>query len=232
MFTGIIEEQGSILKVLHAGQSSRIQIQCSTVLDGLHTGDSVAVNGICLTAAAVQQKTLNGNGSFTADVMPETFRRTSFRLLHTGSTVNLERAMKADGRFGGHIVSGHIDGTGVIQSVTAEGNAVLFTVRAESAVIGGIVEKGSVAVDGISLTVVSVHVGNPGTFMVSVIPHTREHTSLAQKKNGSLVNIECDMLGKYVMRYAALQAAGPERRANYIEADIWKRMKAEQDLLQ
>src|SRR5574344_1871307 len=135
MFTGIIEEQGSILKVLQAGQSSRIQIQCSTVLDGLHTGDSVAVNGICLTAAAVQQKTLNGNGFFTADVMPETFRRTSFRMLHTGSTVNLERAMKADGRFGGHIVSGHIDGTGYIEKTMQDDNAIWYTIAADSSLL-------------------------------------------------------------------------------------------------
>ena len=201
MFTGLIEEQGKILSVSKTGGFMRLCIGCSKVLEDLKTGDSVAVNGVCLTATEISGS--GEKGCFSADVMPETFRRTNFRLLHAGSAVNLERAMKADGRFGGHIVTGHIDGTGTVHSVCREGNAVLYYIRAEDSVISGIVEKGSVAVDGISLTVVSVgkmQAYGQKCFCVPVIPHTRDVTVLSEKTKGSTVNIECDILGKYAAK--------------------------------
>ncbi len=214
MFTGLIEEQGKIKSISRQGMFMCLSIVCKKIADDLKIGDSVAVNGICLTATSV----IPGNGGapgsggagagaqFTADVMPETFRRTGLRLLHAGSNVNLERAMKADGRFGGHIVTGHIDGTGVVHSVSKEGNAVLYYIRAADSITDGIVEKGSVAIDGISLTVVNVgkiQAYGQKCFCVSVIPHTRDVTTLSEKRKGSTVNIECDILGKYAAKYAA-----------------------------
>ncbi|MCR5289809.1 MAG: riboflavin synthase [Treponema sp.] len=216
MFTGIIEEQGTVVQLVQAGNSSFIKIHCATVLDDLKIGDSVAVNGICLTATTV------GSDFFTADVMPETIRCTDLHLVHAGTKVNLERAMSANGRFGGHIVTGHIDGTGTITSVAHDKNAVIYTVRAANALIKGIVRKGSVAIDGISLTVVSVSdiKGGDGVFSVSVIPHTREVTSLGIKHRGSTVNIECDVLGKYAARFVA----GVLNKEDKKEGSVWNAM--------
>ena len=146
MFTGIIEEIGTVRRI----GSGRIHIRAKTVLEGVKIGDSIAVNGVCLTVTEL------GADFFAADVMPETFQRSSLGKLKTGSGVNLERAMAADGRFGGHIVSGHIDGTGKIQSITKDGNAVRYRIDTSKELLRGIVEKGSVAVDGISLTVAAV----------------------------------------------------------------------------
>ena len=191
MFTGIVEECGTVLGVLKNGVSGSLQIQASTVLEGTKTGDSIAVNGVCLTATKLTKS------SFTADVMAETFRRTNLGNLGKNSRVNLERAMAADGRFGGHIVSGHIDGTGVISRIKEEGNAVWIYISAPQSILNLIVEKGSVAVDGISLTVAAV---SDKEFAVSVIPHTRENTALSGKKTGAVVNLENDIIGKYVQK--------------------------------
>ena len=191
MFTGIIEECGTVLDVLKNGVSGSVQIQASTVLEGTKTGDSIAVNGVCLTVTKLTKS------SFTADVMAETFRRTNLGSLGKNSRVNLERAMAADGRFGGHIVSGHIDGTGVISRIKEEGNAVWIYISAPQSILNLIVEKGSVAVDGISLTVAAV---SDKEFAVSVIPHTRENTALSGKKTGAVVNLENDIIGKYVQK--------------------------------
>ena len=191
MFTGIIEECGTVLDVLKNGVSGSVQIQASTVLEGTKTGDSIAVNGVCLTVTKLTKS------SFTADVMAETFRRTNLGNLGKNSRVNLERAMAADGRFGGHIVSGHIDGTGVISRIKEEGNAVWIYISAPQSILNLIVEKGSVAVDGISLTVAAV---SDKEFAVSVIPHTRENTALSGKKTGAVVNLENDIIGKYVQK--------------------------------
>ena len=191
MFTGIVEECGTVLDVLKNGVSGSVQIQASTVLEGTKTGDSIAVNGVCLTVTKLT------NSSFTADVMAETFRRTNLGNLGKNSRVNLERAMVADGRFGGHIVSGHIDGTGVISRIKEEGNAVWIYISAPQSILNLIVEKGSVAVDGISLTVAAV---SDKEFAVSVIPHTRENTALSGKKTGAVVNLENDIIGKYVQK--------------------------------
>lgn len=191
MFTGIVEECGTVLGVLKNGVSGSLQIQASTVLEGTKTGDSIAVNGVCLTVTKLTKS------SFTADVMAETFRRTNLGSLRKNSRVNLERAMAADGRFGGHIVSGHIDGTGVISRIKEEGNAVWIYISAPQSILNLIVEKGSVAVDGISLTVAAV---SDKEFAVSVIPHTRENTALSGKKTGAVVNLENDIIGKYVQK--------------------------------
>ena len=191
MFTGIVEECGTVLDVLKNGVSGSVQIQASTVLEGTKTGDSIAVNGVCLTVTKLTKS------SFTADVMAETFRRTNLGNLGKNSRVNLERAMAADGRFGGHIVSGHIDGTGIISRIKEEGNAVWIYISAPQTILNLIVEKCSVAVDGISLTVAAV---SDKEFAVSVIPHTRENTALSGKKTGAVVNLENDIIGKYVQK--------------------------------
>lgn len=185
MFTGIIEEVGRVARI---GGGSLV-IDCQKVLEDVHLGDSIAVNGVCLTVTHFDRS------SFTADVMPETVRRTSLAELKKGSPVNLERALTLASRLGGYIVSGHIDGTGEIVKFADEGNAILMTVHAESGLLRYIVEKGSVALDGISLTVANV---TDHDFTVSLIPHTREVTNLGSKKLGSPINIETDVLGKYV----------------------------------
>ena len=185
MFTGIIEEVGA-LERLAGGE---IAIRAKKVLEDVALGDSIAVNGICLTVTHFDA------AHFVADVMPETVRRTSLAELKRGSRVNLERALTLKSRLGGHIVSGHIDGAGTIAAMQEEGNAVLLTVRASTSILRYIVEKGSVALDGISLTV--AHVG-AADFTVSLIPHTREITNLREKRMGSRLNIETDILGKYV----------------------------------
>lgn len=189
MFTGIIEEVGEIAEIKHGARSCALTIKGSLIFSDLKIGDSVAVNGVCLTATSV-----NGN-VFTADVMAETMRRSGLGTLKKGSKVNLERAMAANGRFGGHIVSGHIDGVGFVQSLVREDNAVWVAVTADEAIMRYIVEKGSVAIDGISLTVAKVF---KDAFSVSVIPHTGAETTLLSRKSGDRVNLECDIIGKYV----------------------------------
>ncbi|MCI8763238.1 MAG: riboflavin synthase [Lachnospiraceae bacterium] len=195
MFTGIIEELGQIRRTAVQGSSGQIAIQARRVLEGTRIGDSIAVNGICLTVVSLQKD------GFTADVMAETLRRSSLGRGKPGELVNLERAMSAMGRFGGHLVSGHIDGTGVIRSLRREENAVWVTIEAGPEILRLIVEKGSVAIDGISLTVAAV---GEEYFQVSVIPHTGEETTLLRKKPGDLVNLENDIIGKYVERLLGL----------------------------
>ncbi len=189
MFTGIIEEKGTLQKVLSGQSSGSVDIRARKVLEGTKIGDSIAVNGVCLTVTALRPD------GFTADVMPETLRRTNLGLLSLGSEVNLERAMAAGGRFGGHIVSGHIDGTGTIRSLKPEGNAVWVSIRTSSDILHLIVEKGSICIDGISLTVAYV---DDSEFRVSIIPHTGSETTLLKKKAGDIVNLENDIVGKYV----------------------------------
>lgn len=191
MFTGIIEETGKIESVANGNKSAIITIIADKMLKGTKIGDSIAVNGVCLTVTSI-----SGN-KFTADVMAETIRRSSLGTLKHGSKVNLERAMAADGRFGGHIVSGHIDGTGVIRSLEREDNAVWVEIETPDKLLKYIVEKGSIAIDGISLTVAKL---TDDSFSVSVIPHTGEETTLLAKKPGDIVNLENDIVGKYVER--------------------------------
>ena len=189
MFTGIIEEIGTIRGISRGSSSFVLDIGCREVLKGSKEGDSIAVNGVCLTVTS-----LTGNG-FTADVMPETVHRSNISLMRQGSCVNLERAMVADGRFGGHIVSGHVDGMGMIREIREDVNAVWYTVEAEPALLRYIVEKGSITIDGISLTVAYV---DRTCFKVSIIPHTRKITTLGQRRVKDVVNLENDIIGKYV----------------------------------
>lgn len=189
MFTGIIEETGTVEFVRKGVQSAVLGIRCEKVLEGTKTGDSIAVNGVCLTVTS-----MSGHG-YTADVMAETLARSSLGTLGTNSRVNLERAMPADGRFGGHIVAGHIDGTGTVADIRRDETAVWYRIGADEQILRYIVEKGSVAVDGISLTVARV---TDYDFSVSVIPHTQGETNLVDRRPGDLVNLECDIVGKYI----------------------------------
>ena len=189
MFTGIVEEIGTIRKIDKGVSSCSITVQADKVLHGSQVGDSIAVNGVCLTATGI-----SGN-IFTADVMPETLRRSGLGQLTGGSRVNLERAMAAGGRFGGHIVSGHIDGTGTIRELKREDNAVWVTIDCSPKIHRYIIEKGSIAIDGISLTVAYV---DDTCFKVSIIPHTAGETTLLDGKPGKVVNLENDVVGKYV----------------------------------
>lgn len=184
MFTGIVEEIGTILKT-----GSSLKISASEILKDVHIGDSIAVNGICLTVTAFD------TGSFTVDAMPETYKRTALKSLSCGSKVNLERAMAANGRFGGHIVSGHIDGTGRISDYRNDGNAIWMTVTTDRELLKYIAPKGSVAIDGVSLTVVD---SLRDSFSVSLIPHTSSVTTLTSHRSGGIVNIETDVLAKYI----------------------------------
>lgn len=196
MFTGIIEEMGTVSSIAEGSLSAVITIQASKVLEGSQTGDSIAVNGVCLTVTSI-------HGSFfTADVMAETLRRSSLGSLSKGSHVNLERAMPMNGRFGGHIVSGHIDGTGTVVSKVKEDNAVWVKISAPQDILKYIVLKGSVAIDGTSLTVAGL---DDSTFSVSVIPHTASETILLQKSTGDIVNLENDIIGKYIERLLSFQ---------------------------
>lgn len=188
MFTGIVEEVGTV-KTVQKGSSSFIKIQADKIFEDIHLGDSIAVNGVCLTVTDF------GGKVFTADVMNETLSRSSLGALKNGSHVNLERAMAANGRFGGHIVSGHIDGTGTVTEIKNDGIAVWYTISASPEIMRYIVEKGSIAIDGISLTVAKV---TENTFSVSIIPHTAQQTILSENKTGDVVNLENDIVGKYV----------------------------------
>lgn len=202
MFTGIVEEIGTVEKITHGANSAILTIRAGKVLDGTKTGDSIAVNGICLTVTRI------GSGRFYADVMHETLNRSALATLAVGSHVNLERAMQAGGRFGGHIVSGHVDGVGRITEKRRDDTAIWYTVAAAPAVMRYIVEKGSVALDGVSLTVARV---GSGTFSISAIPHTVSETVLQERKAGDSVNIETDIIGKYVEKLLGLQSpAGAE----------------------
>ena len=189
MFTGIIEEIGTVRRIEHGAKGARLTIQAKTVLEDTRIGDSIATNGVCLTVVSMT------GDSFSADVMAESLRRSSLGTLQGGSPVNLERAMAANGRFGGHIVSGHIDGTGRIAATRRDDNAVWYTVETPAPLLRYIVEKGSITIDGISLTVAAVE---QDRFSVSLIPHTAQVTILGEKGPGDTVNLETDIIGKYV----------------------------------
>ena len=195
MFTGIIEEVGTVKGFAINGSSGRIKIKARKVLEGTELGDSISVNGVCLTVVTMQP------GSFEADVTRETVDRSGLAELNVGDAVNLERAMLMGGRFGGHIVSGHIDGTGTVVSKKKVENSTVITIGADKKIINGIVPKGSVTIDGISLTVAEL---TDKTFSVAVIPHTGEETTLVLKGEGSTVNLENDVIGKYVERFMGI----------------------------
>lgn len=189
MFTGIIEETGTVERIQKGRHSAVLSIRAKKVLEDAKIGDSIAVNGVCLTVTELL------SGCFCADVMHETVERSALIRLKSGCHVNLERAMPANGRFGGHIVAGHVDGVGTVTGIRRDDTAVWYEVQAPSRVMRYIVEKGSVAVDGISLTVART---GKEFFSVSAIPHTVAHTVLKERREGDLVNLETDMIGKYV----------------------------------
>lgn len=191
MFTGIIEEVGIVKGIFRGNMSIKLEIEAEKVLKDVRIGDSISTDGVCLTVTGFC------NNSFTADVMPETMSKTSFFNLKVGSCVNLERALKVGSRFNGHIVSGHIDGTGNIISFKKDDNATWVKISTTDKILKYIVKKGSIAIDGISLTVASVE---ETTFSVSIIPLTSMETTLLKKQPGDRVNLENDMIGKYVER--------------------------------
>jgi riboflavin synthase len=191
MFTGIVEEKGRVRSMAQGDRSMRITIESSPALSGIEIGDSIAVNGVCLTV--VEQFT----GGFAADVVQETLNRTNLGDLRIGGAVDLERPMVAGGRFDGHIVQGHIDGVGRVQHITPEGDSIRMTIRVPEDLIKYMVEKGSVTVDGVSLTIA----GAAGDAIeVALIPHTLAVTVLGERKPGDLVNLEADVIAKYVER--------------------------------
>jgi len=195
MFTGIIEEIGVIRSVRKGANSAELKVAANQILSDVKLGDSIAVNGVCLTVTNIM------SGEFTADVMHETLSRSSLGKLHSGAPVNLERAMAANGRFGGHIVSGHIDGLGKIAYTRTDDNAVWVRIDTEASILHYIIAKGSITIDGISLTVATL---DERGFSVSIIPHTAQGTTLLSKRVGDLVNLENDQIGKYVERLLLL----------------------------
>ncbi len=199
MFTGIIEEIGHVRSISKGGRSAVLAIRCQKVLEGTAIGDSIAVNGTCLTVTSM------GKDFFTADATPETIARTSLSILGPGSPVNLERALQVGGRLGGHIVSGHVDGTGRIVSLVKDENAVNVTITCPASEMRYILLKGSVAVDGVSLTVAK---REETRFTVSIIPHTGAKTILIEKRPGDPVNIECDVIGRYVEQLMKQEPGG------------------------
>lgn len=189
MFTGIVEEVGTLKAIRKGAHSAVLEIQAKVVLEDIHLGDSIAVNGVCLTATSFSPS------GFTADVMHETLNRSALSALRPGSRVNLERAMAANGRFGGHIVAGHVDGVGTVRRIEKDDNAIWYTIAAGPEILRYVVEKGSITIDGISLTVARV---DSDSFAISAIPHTVSVTVLADRKTGDQVNLETDIIGKYV----------------------------------
>jgi len=204
MFTGIVEEVGKIASVRAKPQAMELTIACSLVLKDVKRGDSISINGVCLTVS-----TFTGN-TFTVDVIPETVKSSTMAGLKTGSRVNLERAMPANGRFGGHFVSGHIDGIGVIRAEKKEANAITKTIELEPRLMKYMMLKGSIAVDGTSLTIFDV---GHNTVTISLIPTTQQDSLLGEKGIGSRVNIECDLLAKYTER---VQSAEPKMTKSWL----------------
>ena len=202
MFTGIVEEIGTLENIHKGVHSAVLTIRASKILEDIHIGDSIAVNGICLTATTCSEHT------FTADVMHETLNRSSLSGLKRGAHVNLERAMPANGRFGGHIVAGHVDGVGKIKAIKRDDNAIWYTIAAGPEILRYVVEKGSITIDGISLTVADV---KPDAFSISAIPHTVAITVLGERKEGDPVNLETDIIGKYVEKLLQPREEAPQK---------------------
>jgi riboflavin synthase len=198
MFTGIIEEIGKVKAIVRHANSIKLTIAVKKILEDMHVGDSICTNGVCLTVTTFD------DGSYTADVMPETMNRTNFKDLRINDLVNCERAMPANGRFGGHIVSGHIDGTGVISKMSRDDKAIRIKIETRPEILKYIVEKGSITIDGISLTVTEV---SNWDFGVSIIEHTQDATTLTKKKVGETVNLENDIVGKYIEKFVGSFAA-------------------------
>ncbi|KIL45506.1 riboflavin synthase [Jeotgalibacillus soli] len=201
MFTGIIEEVGSIVSIQRGRESMVLTIEGRKMVSDVHLGDSISVNGVCLTVTNFTDRT------FSVDVMPETVKSTSLNLLKTGSRVNLERAMSANGRFGGHFVSGHIDGTGTIRSKERRENALYIYIDMDPSLMPYFIHKGSVALDGTSLTIFDVQ---DSSIMISLIPQTTEESIIGSKNVGDIINVECDMIAKYIQRF--VQPSAPVKK--------------------
>lgn len=192
MFTGLIEEIGKVKKISTGNMSYQFTIEASKILDDIKLGDSIATNGACLTVVELT------NSSFTVDIMAETVKKTNFSSLKVSEEVNLERAMRLSDRIGGHLVSGHIDGVGKIKKIKKEDIAYVISIETTKELLNQMLVKGSVAIDGISLTIIAVE---NNEFSVSIIPHTANETTFLKKKTGDIVNIETDMIGKYVINF-------------------------------
>ncbi len=203
MFTGIIEELGTLRRAERGPVSARLHIEARAVLEEARLGESIAVNGVCLTVADF------GPRWFTADVMAETLKRTNLGEVRPGERVNLERATRLGERMGGHLVSGHVDGVGTVAGCEPEGVALVFRIQAPGTVMRYVIKKGSVAVDGISLTVVD---HDREAFRVSIIPHTAKMTTLGFKRVGARVNLEADMIAKYVEKMLGGRREEPDRK--------------------
>jgi|LGOV01.1.fsa_nt_gb riboflavin synthase len=210
MFTGIIEEVGTVTSIQKMKDSMKLWIQGNKIFEGLKVGDSIAVNGLCLTVCEFN-KTV-----FRADVMGESLNRSGIGRLNIGSKVNLERAMMISDRFGGHIVTGHIDGIGRIAKIKEKENAIEITVKTEPKIIRYCVEKGSITLDGISLTIGKV---NADGFIISIIPHTKKCTTLMEKNTGDFLNIENDLIGKYIEKLM-INSGGVEETNKKVTLDF------------
>lgn len=206
MFTGIIEEIGVVKSIVRHQNSIRLTISAEKIISDIHIGDSISTNGICLTVTTFDDK------SFTVDVMPETMMMTNFKDLKINDMVNLERALQANGRLGGHIVSGHVDGVGVIIKKYFDDKAIRMSFSTTPDILDFIIKKGSVTIDGISLTVTDL---DATSFSVSIIEHTQGETTLTKKNIGDTVNIENDVVGKYVKKFIM-----PENKINGISLDF------------
>ena len=213
MFTGIIEELGKIKSVKKGGNSVALSLEASKVLSDVKLGDSIAVNGVCLTVTSFTSK------SFTADVMPETMSRTNLGSLNIGAKVNMERALRVGDRLGGHMVSGHIDGQGEIVGTKRDDNAIWITIAAPKNILKYIIEKGSIAIDGISLTVAYV---DEKVFKVSIIPHTQDETTLCSLASGTKVNLENDLTAKYIEKFIYHKEDEPQEEKSSISMDMLK----------
>lgn len=200
MFTGLVEEVGITQSILKGSKSAKITIKAAKVLEEVSLGDSIATNGVCLTVTSFT------NNTFSVDVMAETMRKSNLNNLKPGDKVNLERALRLGDRLGGHLVSGHVDGIGTIKEFKKEDNAIWVSINTPSSILKYIIQKGSIAIDGISLTIAYV---DDEIFKVSIIPHTKDATTLLTKNIGSEVNLECDMIGKYVEKLLAFKENTP-----------------------
>lgn len=211
MFTGIIEEIGKVQSIVKSAKSARISIKANKVLEDVKLGDSIATNGVCLTVTSFTKS------DFTVDVMAETMRKSNLDLLSEGSPVNLERALRLGDRLGGHMVSGHVDGLGRIEGILKEENAIWVTIGTELSLLRYVIPKGSIAIDGISLTVAYV---DDSCFKVSVIPHTKDETTLLGKQMGAKVNLECDMVGKYIEKLVLGKTTHTEYEQKSVDMDF------------
>lgn len=211
MFTGLVEELGKVRNIVRSAKSVHLTVAAKTVLGDVKIGDSIAVNGTCLTVVEYAETW------FTADVMPETVDSTALAGLKSGDIVNLERTLRVGDRFGGHIVSGHIDGVGIIMAKEVNDIALIVKISASPQVMRYIIKKGSIAIDGISLTVVDE---GQDWFTVSLIPHSAAKTTLGYKKTGDTVNLEADVLGKYVEKLLGLQVAKPSSTVSKVSMDF------------